>query len=133
MTLVIDASVVVAALIDSGPEGLWAEELLASNDLLAPHLLPVEVASTLRATAMADRISGDAAALAHGDLVEMSLRLVPYEPFADRVWELRHNVTPYDAWYVAVAEAVDAPLATLDLRLSQASGPRCDFTLPQGD
>ena len=131
MTLVVDASVVVAALIDSGPSGVWAEGLLASNDVLAPHLLPVEVASTLRTAAMADRISWDAAALAHGDLVEMSVRLFPYDPFADRVWELRHNVTPYDGWYVAVAEAVDAPLASLDVRLSQASGPRCAFALPQ--
>lgn len=131
MTLVVDASVVVAALIDSGPSGLWAEGLLAGSDVLAPHLLPVEVASTLRSASLAGHISGDAAALAHGDLVQISLRLFPYEPFADRVWELRHNVTPYDAWYVAVAEAADAPLATLDVRLSQASGPRCAFTLPQ--
>lgn len=131
MTLVVDASVVVAALIDSGPAGSWAEGLLASSDLLAPHLLPVEVASTLRNAAMTDRISWDAAALAHGDVVQISLRLLPYEPFADRVWELRHNVTPYDAWYVAVAEAADVPLATLDAKLAQASGPRCVFTLPQ--
>ena len=131
MTLVVDASVVVAALIDSGLAGSWAEGLLLSGDLLAPHLLPVEVASTLRNAALTDRISWDAAALAHGDVVQVSLRLLPYEPFADRVWALRHHVTPYDAWYVAVAEAVDAPLATLDARLAQASGPRCVFTLPQ--
>jgi predicted nucleic acid-binding protein len=131
MTLVIDASVVVAALIDSGPTGSWAEGLLASSDLLAPHLLPVEVASTLRNAAMKDRISWDAASLAHGDVEQITLRLLPYEPFADRVWELRHHVTPYDAWYVAIAEAVDAPLATLDVRRAQASGPRCAFTLPQ--
>jgi predicted nucleic acid-binding protein len=131
MTLVVDASVVVAALIDSGPAGSWAEGLLATSDLLAPHLLPVEVASTLRTAALADRISWDAASLAQGDVMQISLQLLPYEPFADRVWELRHNVTPYDAWYVAVAESADAPLATLDARLAQAAGPRCAFTLLQ--
>lgn len=54
----------------------------------------------------------------------------PYEPFAERVWELRPTVTPYDAWYVALAESLNARLATLDLRLSRAPGPRCGFVLP---
>lgn len=57
--------------------------------------------------------------------------LVPFEPFAERVWELRRNVTSYDAWYVAVAEAFRLPLATLDRRLSRASGPSCRFRLPR--
>ena len=131
MTLVIDASAVVAALTDAGPAGVWAESLLAGNDALAPHLLPVEIAHTLRSAAMADRISWDTAALAHADISQLPLRLLPYEPFADRIWELRHNVTPYDAWYVAIAEAADLPLATLDARLAQASGPRCDFVVPE--
>lgn len=131
MTLVVDASAVVAALIDSGPVGVWADSLLAGNDLVAPHLLPVEVASTLRNAAMTDRISWDAAALAHADAMLLSVQLLPYEPFADRVWELRHNVTTYDAWYIAVAEAAAVPLATLDARLAQASGPRCAFAVPE--
>ena len=130
MTLVIDASVVVAALVDSGPVGTWADSLLGRDDLIAPHLLPVEVANALRSAAMADRISSDTASLAHGDLVQLSALLLPYEPFADRAWALRENVTPYDAWYVAVAETFDAPLATLDSRLAKAPGPRCAFTLP---
>ncbi len=55
---------------------------------------------------------------------------LPYEPFADRVWQLRHSVTPYDAWYVAIAEAFEVPLATLDHRLANAPGPRCSFSTP---
>jgi predicted nucleic acid-binding protein len=55
---------------------------------------------------------------------------VPFAPFAERVWELRRNITSYDAWYVAVAEAFDLPLATLDRRLSRASEPSCRFLTP---
>lgn len=60
----------------------------------------------------------------------MPWQLYPYEPFGARVWELRHNVTAYDAWYVAVAEMLGAPVATLDRRLIGATGPRCAFVVP---
>ena len=53
------------------------------------------------------------------------------KPFAQRAWELRHNLTSYDAWYVAVAEALGLPLATLDEGLARASGPKCDFLTPR--
>ncbi len=56
----------------------------------------------------------------------------PYGLLAERAWELRHNVTAYDAWYVALAEGLEAGLATLDVRLSLASGPRCAFVTPTG-
>jgi len=127
VTLVIDASVVVAALIDNGPEGTWAEQMLSSDDLAAPHLMPVEAANILRLAARAGDISQDSASLAHGDLMALPVELFPYEPFASRVWELRMNVTAYDAWYVALAETLDSGLATLDRRLTLASGPRCEF------
>ena len=127
MTLVVDASVVVAALIDSGVEGTWAEHLLASESLFVPHLMPVEAANILRLAARAGDISQDSASLAHGDLMALPVELFPYEPFAPRVWELRMNVTAYDAWYVALAETLDSGLATLDRRLTLASGPRCEF------
>jgi predicted nucleic acid-binding protein len=70
------------------------------------------------------------AALAHEDLLSLPIELFPYHPCAARVWELRPNVTVYDAWYVALAERLDAALATLDRRLQRASGPRCEFLLP---
>jgi predicted nucleic acid-binding protein len=56
--------------------------------------------------------------------------LLPYAPFAGRVWELADNLSPYDAWYIAVAESFDVPLATLDLRLARSPGPRCAFHTP---
>lgn len=130
MTLVVDASCVVAALVDSGSDGVWADQLLGEDNLAAPHLMPVEVANILRRAERAGQISADVAALAHGDLLALAVTLFPYEPFAARVWGLRENVTAYDAWYVAIAESLRAPLATLDRKLSVAAGPRCQFTTP---
>jgi predicted nucleic acid-binding protein len=130
MTLVIDASVVVGALIDDGQDGAWAEQLLASGDLAAPHLMPAEATNILRIAAIRGDISRDSASLAHADLLALPVELFSYEPFAFRVWELRNSVTTYDAWYVALAESIAAPLATLDLRLARAPGPRCDFMTP---
>ncbi len=132
MTLVIDASVVVAGLTDSGTDGLWAEELLAGESLAAPQLMAVEAASILRRAALAGDISADAASLAHADLVDLRVEVFPYQLCAARVWELRGNVTCYDGWYVAVAELLSAPLATLDGRLANSPGPRCQFLLPPG-
>lgn len=130
MTVVVDASVVVAALIDAGPVGAWAEALLVSGPLAAPHLMPVEAANVLRRAALAGDISADAASLAHEDLVSLRLELFPYSSCAARVWELRSTVTAYDGWYVALAETLGTRLATLDVRLSRAAGPRCEFTVP---
>jgi predicted nucleic acid-binding protein len=130
VTLVVDASIVVSALIDAGRDGRWAEQVLASDSLAAPHLMPVEVTNILRRAVLAGDISDDLASLAHADLIALRVELFPYFTFASRVWELRKNVTSYDAWYVALAETLDAKVATLDERLSRASGPRCDFMLP---
>ena len=130
MTLVVDASIVVAALIDPGPVGTWAESLLVSGPLAAPHLMPAEAANVLRRSALAGDISPDVASLAHADLISLRLEHFPYLPFASRVWELRSNVTTYDAWYVALAESLGASLATLDIKLSRAGGTRCEFELP---
>lgn len=130
MTFVVDASVVVAALLDAGPVGTWAESLVTSGPLAAPHLMPVEAANVLRRAALVGDVSADVAALAHDDLVSLRVELFPYEPFASRVWQLRANVTAYDAWYVALAESLEVGLATLDLKLSRASGIRCAFATP---
>ena len=128
--VVVDASAAVALLVDSGPDGRWAEQVLAREQLVAPHLMPVEAANILRRAAARGEISPDAAALAHADLLALRVDFFPYEPFAPRVWELRENLTAYDAWYVALAEALDAGLATLDAALCRASGLRCGFLTP---
>jgi len=125
MTTVVDASVVVAALVDRGERGAWAEPLAISEWAVAPQLLPVEVANALRRLVAAGLVSDDAASLAHRDLLDLPMGLVEYASVADRVWELRRTVTAYDACYVALAELLDAPLATLDVRLARAPGLRC--------
>ena len=130
MTIVVDSSVVVAALIDRGSVGKWAEGVLMSGPLSAPHLMPVEAANILRRSASAGDISIDVASLAHQDLMSLPIELFPYSLCASRVWELRSTVTAYDAWYVALAETIGARLATLDIRLSRATGTRCEFALP---
>lgn len=130
MTLVLDASTVVAALVDAGPSGAWADSLLLSGPLAAPHLMPVEAANILRRAALTGEISADIASLAHDDLLSLRVALFPYPPLAARAWELRANVTAYDAWYVALAEELDAELATLDIKLSRVPGPRCTFATP---
>ena len=130
MTLVVDASLVVAALVDGGPNGSWAEGLLVSDAIVAPHLLPAEVANVLRRAVSAGHVSEDSASIAHAERGALRMDLFAYEPFADRVWELRSSVTAYDAWYVAIAESSRAPLATCDRRLARSTGPRCQFVVP---
>ena len=123
--LVVDASVVVAALIDGGPAGAWAAETMRGRFLVAPAHLPVEVASALRRLAASGAVGADVATLAHADLLELRVQTYPYAPFGERVWSLRPVASVYDAAYVALAEALDAPLATLDGRLAGTPGVAC--------
>ena len=131
MTVVIDASVLAAALIDSGKEGRWAEATIAANDSVAPELVLVETSNVLRRLERARQISTFEASSAHRDLMRLDLGLFSFGPFAERVWVLRDNLTSYDAWYVALAEALRCPFATLDKRITRASGPTCDFITPE--
>lgn len=130
MTLVVDASAVVSALVDGGAVGEWAADLLLSDHLAAPHLMPVEVANILRRAALAGEISSDVASLAHGDLQDLRIDLFSYSAVASRAWRLRGNLTLYDAFYVGLAELLGAELATLDERLARATGVECRFVIP---
>lgn len=130
MSAVLDASVLVAAISDSGAEGVWAEGIVGAGGLVAPHLALVEATNILRRLELAGKLGRFEAESAARDLLMIDLDLVPFGPFAERVWELRSNVTSYDAWYVAVAEELGLPLATLDRPLAAAPGPRCRFLLP---
>jgi len=130
VSAVVDASLLVAALSDAGAEGRWAEDVVRAGNLIAPHLALVEATNILRRLELKGRLGRMEAGAAARDLLLLDLDLVPFTPFAERVWELRANVTSYDAWYVAVAEQFDLPLATLDRRLAKATGPRCRFLLP---
>jgi predicted nucleic acid-binding protein len=130
MTVVVDASAVVAALVGGGAEGAWAESELTRDDLAAPHHMPAEVANILRRASIAGQVSADAAAIAHVELLALPVALFPYEVCAERAWELRSNLSLYDAWYVALSESLDADLVTLDRRIARAPGPHCTFRVP---
>ena len=130
MTVVVDASAVVAALVEEGAHGEWARHQLARTFLAAPAHLFVEVSNVLRRSVLSGDLGRDVAALAHDDLLQLPVTVFPFAPFAVRIWELHPTVTSYDAGYVALAEALKAPLVTLDRRLARANGPTCDFLLP---
>lgn len=130
MTTVVDASVITAALIDSGVDGQWAEAVIREDSLIAPEHVLVETANVLRRLERTKVISTLEATSAHHDLVRLDLELFPYVPFADRIWTLRNNLTSYDAWYVALAEASGCRLATLDRKLSHAASVKCKFLTP---
>ena len=98
MSAVVDSSVLVAATVDAGAEGIWAERILENGRLAAPHLILVEATNILRRLELAKRLSSLAAASARQDLLRLDIDLFSFEPFADRVWELRANLTCYDAW-----------------------------------
>lgn len=120
-----DASALVAVLLDSGPDGVWAARELTGTELVAPALLPFEVANVIRRHERSAQVSGDQAAQAYADAQALTVELWPFELLADRVWELRHNLSAYDASYVATAELAGATLVTLDAALAQAPGIRC--------
>lgn len=128
--VVCDASALVALLLDSGPDGRWATDTLAGAALLAPGLVMFETSNIIRRHELAELIGHDQAAQAHQDLVDLSIEQWPYELLGTRVWELRANLSCYDASYVAVAELSNSPLVTLDRRIGRAAGVRCDVVIP---
>lgn len=127
--LVVDASVIAPLIADDGPDGDVFRAAVRGQTLAAPDLLRVEVLSVLRR----HLASGDLTALqannAVEDLVALPITLYPTAPLLRRCWELRSNVTSYDACYVALAEALDVVLLTSDARLANAPGTRCLFRL----
>ena len=119
--IVIDASVLAVVLGDDGEDGDRARARVQGEDLAAPELIDLEVASVWRRTLRDER----RAALALVDLAELPLSRAPHLPLLARCWELRHKLTPYDAAYVALAEALEVELLTADQRMARASGIRC--------
>ena len=127
---VCDASALVALLLDSGPDGRWATNVLAGTELAAPSLLAFEVANIIRRHELAGLVGADQAAQAHADLLDLAIEPWPYELLAARAWELRRNLSSYDASYVALAELLGARLVTLDRRIAGAPGVRCRVDVP---
>jgi len=123
--LVVDASVLVVALADDGPDGGQARARLRGERLAAPELIDLEVTSVLRRQAAANAVDDRRAAMALADLAALPLQRACHRALLARCWELRQNLTIYDAAYVALAETLRADLLTGDRRLARAPGPRC--------
>ena len=118
--LVVDTSAVIGALTGRPPSRELLERLATDGDLSAPHLLDVEFLHALRRLVRDRELSEDRAADARADFAALTITRYEHTLVADRVWELRHSLTAYDATFVALAELLDAPLVTFDARLANA-------------
>ncbi|MGI8984178.1 MAG: type II toxin-antitoxin system VapC family toxin [Acidimicrobiales bacterium] len=123
--IVVDASVVVTALADDGADGDRARSRLRGERLVAPQVIDLEVVSAWRRLVAAGDIDERRASLAIADLGGLRMVRVRHEPLVGRCWELKANLTVYDAAYVALAERIDATLLTADGKISRAPGTRC--------
>jgi len=123
---VTDASVFVDALVGVGTHGYLARAHLRSVAILeVPAIFGAEVTSALRMLVLRGELSSIRASTAIEQLRRTRTLQFPFEPFSRRAWELRANLTVYDAWYVALAEWLSTELVTADQRLANAAGPRC--------
>ena len=128
--IVVDASAVVEVLLRRPAAAAVEARLFAPGQTVhAPHLLDIEVAQVFRRFAAAGHVQSRRARLALADLGDLAVGRYPHEVLLGRIWELRNNLTAHDAAYVALAEALDAPLLTRDRRIAGAAGHRAKVEL----
>ncbi|MFI6847377.1 type II toxin-antitoxin system VapC family toxin [Kitasatospora sp. NBC_00085] len=131
--IVVDASALVLALADEGERGAAARaELDTGGEWVAPEHIVIEVMQSLRGLYLAKELTAERVGELAAQLPGLAIRKVEVAPLLGRIWELKDNLTPDDAAYVAVAEQYGVPLVTADLRLMRASGPRCEIRGIQG-
>ncbi|SDT33953.1 type II toxin-antitoxin system VapC family toxin [Microlunatus soli] len=129
--IVVDASAMVEALIGKDPDDGLLEAL--EGDLAAPHVLDVEVLSAIRILTLGRKLNASSAHQAISDHFAFSILRQEIEPLAERIWDLRHQFTSYDASYIALAEGLRAPLVTCDAKLA-TNGHSADVTVfPRSD
>ena len=128
--IVVDASALLEALLRT-PAAIAVEERLFApgQTLHAPHLIDLEVAQVIRRYAANGEIDSERGRAALADLADFPLRRYPHDFLLPRIWDLRRNLTAYDAAYVALAEALETPLLTRDKRLAAAAGHRAQIEL----
>jgi len=129
--IVADASVLVVALADDGPDGDQARARLRGERLTVPELADLEIASVLRRQMKAGILNARRAHLALDDLAALPAHRAPHRPLLPRCWELRGDLTIYDAAYVALAEAINTTLLTGDQKLARVPGPQCPIEILQ--
>jgi predicted nucleic acid-binding protein len=120
--IVVDTSAAIAALVARPPVEDLVARLQDDGDLHAPHLIDVEVIHALRRLIAARELTEDRAADVRSDFADLAIVRYAHHPLADRMWELRRNLTAYDAAFVALAEALSTSLVTCDGRLARAGG-----------
>jgi len=123
--IVIDASAAILGLLNDGE----ARSTLREGAVACPHLADSEVAHALRSQVLRGDLQADDAWRAVETWARLGIERIGVQGLLPRIWELRGNVSAYDATYVAVAEALEAPLVTADGRLARAPGPRCSITV----
>jgi predicted nucleic acid-binding protein len=127
--IVLDASAVLELLLRTPGGDRVERRLVAAETLHAPYLLDVEVSQVLRRYCLSRVLDASRAAFALQDLAALDIARYPHEPMLARMWELRANLTAYDAAYVVLAETIDARLLTFDARMARASGHRARVEL----
>jgi predicted nucleic acid-binding protein len=123
--IALDASAAVLALLNDGE----ARQLVARENIAIPHLADSELTHALRGQVRRGRIDEHRARAALARWARLGLRRFPAVGLLARVWDLRDNLSAYDATYIALAEALDCALVTADARLAQAPGPTCAITV----
>lgn len=128
--IVVDASILATALADDGPAGRTARAQLAAADgVSAPDLVDVETVAVFRKRWLAGGLTWRRFLSAVDDLGDIAIDRFPTLPLMRRAYQLRANVTPYDATYLALAEGLACPLVTADAHLARAPGLACDVVL----
>ena len=129
--IVLDASAAVAVLLNLEPGASRIRERMAEedDDLHVPHLFEVEVMNVLRRYALSRGLSESRSAELLEDLTTLRITRYPHTSLIERIWELQHNLTAYDATYIALGETLEAPLVTTDARLARASGIRAEVEI----
>jgi predicted nucleic acid-binding protein len=129
--LILDASAALDFLVEEGSRGRWVRQMVAQEaEFAAPHLIDVEVASGLRKALARRDLSERRASDALKDFRDFALTRYPVTGLLQRIWTLRGSLTPYDAAYVALAEALDDALVTTDRRLARSRGHRAEIIAP---
>jgi predicted nucleic acid-binding protein len=126
--IVLDACAAVDYLVDAGANGEWVRDTIQDEvEVAAPHLIDLEVLSTLRKSVARGDVTEEQASDALVDFGDLALVRYPATNLMERLWELRSVLTPYDAAYVALSEALGGSLVTTDLHLARSRGHEAEI------